>query len=144
MPRRRRPAQMATIHVATRGPIDQATLDEVYQVIVNTLGHMSNDMEAVIEESFQAQEPIVHPKLTSRHLEHIAPLCGFRKSFVKNGENKECPICMNTFKPNRHVRKMPCNHVFCSTCISKWVCESNASCPVCREPFTSSSSRPAV
>ena len=31
------------------------------------------------------------------------------------------------------VRKLPCDHIFCSKCIQKWITESSNSCPICRE-----------
>ena len=148
MPGSRRPRRMlrtspvARVHVSSNTPLSQDSLNEIYRVVFAAIDNWDRDMQAIVDRSLE-EDVVVMPKITPRQLERIAPLCGYRKSFSRNNDNKSCPICMRDFKPNRHVRRMPCNHVFCSSCISTWVCEENASCPVCRVEFTSSSPSPA-
>ena len=48
--------------------------------------------------------------------------------------NASCPICMETVK---HPTKLPCDHVFCETCIAQWL-ETNQTCPVCRSKLNRS------
>lgn len=40
-----------------------------------------------------------------------------------------CPICMEETDKNI---KLPCNHVFCTACIEKWLCKNTNTCPNCR------------
>ncbi len=42
----------------------------------------------------------------------------------------QCSICYN-FIDNNNISKIPCNHIFCSTCIIRWGSNNN-SCPNCR------------
>ena len=41
----------------------------------------------------------------------------------------QCPICMEETDKNI---KLPCNHVFCTACIEKWLCKNTNTCPNCR------------
>lgn len=43
----------------------------------------------------------------------------------------ECTICLDEFTPGVKCRKLPCGHVFHSTCIARWFSRS-AVCPLCK------------
>eukprot|EP00930_Biecheleria_cincta_P072151 TRINITY_DN5959_c0_g1_i1.p1 TRINITY_DN5959_c0_g1~~TRINITY_DN5959_c0_g1_i1.p1 ORF type:complete len:264 (+),score=38.51 TRINITY_DN5959_c0_g1_i1:112-903(+) len=43
---------------------------------------------------------------------------------------KECAICMSTCEPVA-LRRLPCGHEFCITCISNWLA-NHSTCPYCR------------
>ena len=49
-----------------------------------------------------------------------------RDSFV---QDNRCPICLELFV---NVRILSCSHVFCETCIAKWMKKSK-SCPMCKQ-----------
>lgn len=40
----------------------------------------------------------------------------------------ECCVCM---EPINKTTEIPCNHIFCTTCLNKWLKKQN-SCPICR------------
>ncbi len=40
-----------------------------------------------------------------------------------------CAICFENKKSNI---KLKCNHIFCKTCIKKWLTEKSNTCPTCR------------
>jgi len=44
----------------------------------------------------------------------------------------ECTICLDEFTPGVRVRKLPCEHIFHSTCIARWLIERSAVCPLCK------------
>eukprot|EP00531_Pseudo-nitzschia_arenysensis_P000271 CAMPEP_0116141442 /NCGR_PEP_ID=MMETSP0329-20121206/14385_1 /TAXON_ID=697910 /ORGANISM="Pseudo-nitzschia arenysensis, Strain B593" /LENGTH=617 /DNA_ID=CAMNT_0003636627 /DNA_START=260 /DNA_END=2110 /DNA_ORIENTATION=- len=44
----------------------------------------------------------------------------------------ECTICLDEFVHGVRVRKLPCGHVFHSTCIARWLIERSAVCPLCK------------
>lgn len=44
----------------------------------------------------------------------------------------ECTICLDEFVEHVRVRKLPCGHVFHSTCIARWLVERHANCPLCK------------
>lgn len=138
MPIARRPpeSRVAMIRLTTNTPVDNEAMHILANVLFDAM--FDSDVEAATRQSMQDAPEVQAPVLSLAELERIAPLQGFRKSFVRAKDNSQCPICFRVFKPNLHVRRMPCNHVFCSNCISRWVCKSSASCPVCRSQFTSS------
>ena len=43
-----------------------------------------------------------------------------------------CPITMKDFIIGETISKLPCNHLFNSEAISKWLKEEKAECPICR------------
>ncbi|KAK3779546.1 hypothetical protein RRG08_045292 [Elysia crispata] len=44
----------------------------------------------------------------------------------------QCAICMEDFELGTEVRKLPCDHMYHSECIVKWL-EMHGTCPVCRK-----------
>lgn len=48
--------------------------------------------------------------------------------------HKECCICLDTFKKEEDLKKLHCDHVFHTNCLSKYLEVSiNINCPVCRK-----------
>ena len=45
--------------------------------------------------------------------------------------DKECYICLQTFKKNKKIRRLPCMHMFCETCLKPWL-QKNSTCPICK------------
>jgi flagellar basal body-associated protein FliL len=44
----------------------------------------------------------------------------------------ECTICLDEFHVGVRCRQLPCQHVFHSTCIARWLIERSAVCPLCK------------
>lgn len=47
------------------------------------------------------------------------------------GEDEECPICAESLELNK-CSSLPCQHIFCDSCLSKMSGGENISCPQCR------------
>jgi len=45
---------------------------------------------------------------------------------------KECPICLEEFKPDDEVYKLECNHNYHKSCLDTWFVRQN-SCPMCKK-----------
>jgi hypothetical protein len=43
-----------------------------------------------------------------------------------------CTICLDDFNPGDKLRCLPCQHYFHSPCITKWLTERAATCPLCK------------
>lgn len=43
-----------------------------------------------------------------------------------------CPVCTNSFETVASVVTTECGHLFCETCVHRWVVENNLTCPECR------------
>jgi hypothetical protein len=52
---------------------------------------------------------------------------------LRKHDHPECPICQEDFssKRNEFATRLPCDHVFCVSCLKKWL-ENSRTCPVCR------------
>ena len=54
-------------------------------------------------------------------------------------EDSKCSVCMEEYTDERIAKKLPCEHLVCSSCIGKWLCpwEENDrnTCPHCRMVF---------
>ena len=95
--------------------------------------HAANfDIDSVIQWSLQNDE-VPRSTVSVDVLNTQAPVQVFRKSILRSEtDDKTCAICCEPFKPRKHVRRLPCGHMFCSKCISKWVVRQSATCPTCR------------
>ncbi|XP_065566298.1 E3 ubiquitin-protein ligase ARK2C-like [Artemia franciscana] len=47
---------------------------------------------------------------------------------VDGGE--KCTICLCYFKDEENVRRLPCMHLYHTTCVDRWL-SSNKRCPMC-------------
>lgn len=90
--------------------------------------------DELLEQSLQSDVTAdTRPKLEAATLNQVAPLQVFQKSIVRGKDDcATCAICLDTFRPRKHVRRLPCGHLFCSKCIQQWVSKHNAACPTCR------------
>jgi hypothetical protein len=50
-----------------------------------------------------------------------------------DGEVSECRICQDPSAKDVGV-KLPCSHTFHKGCAFTWLCESSATCPICKQP----------
>ena len=50
----------------------------------------------------------------------------------EENEEKECNICLDTFKNGECIKTLPCGHAYHDGCISKWL-ENVANCPICKK-----------
>mmetsp|Transcript_36517 Transcript_36517/g.26591 ORF Transcript_36517/g.26591 Transcript_36517/m.26591 type:complete len:91 (+) Transcript_36517:2068-2340(+) len=48
--------------------------------------------------------------------------------------NKECLVCLEQFKSDDKVLRLPCGHIFHVDCILPWLKVRNT-CPACRKEF---------
>jgi len=46
--------------------------------------------------------------------------------------DSECSICLDDYHPGEMLRSLPCGHTFHSDCITKWLTERSAVCPLCK------------
>mmetsp|Transcript_103454 Transcript_103454/g.154993 ORF Transcript_103454/g.154993 Transcript_103454/m.154993 type:complete len:631 (+) Transcript_103454:191-2083(+) len=44
----------------------------------------------------------------------------------------ECSICLDDFVAGSRCRQLPCDHIFHSACIGRWLIERSATCPLCK------------
>jgi len=48
---------------------------------------------------------------------------------------KSCAICLAEFGQDVCIRRLPCEHFFCRSCIDKWLTQQKGECPICRVPL---------
>jgi hypothetical protein len=46
-------------------------------------------------------------------------------------DEERCAICLDPFEGDTIVKRLPCTHVFCDSCISQWLA-INKECPCCK------------
>ena len=56
-----------------------------------------------------------------------------QQSVTSSVEEKECMICLGTFRPGEQVRMLPCMHCFHKPCVDEWLEQGHDSCPLCMQ-----------
>ncbi len=57
----------------------------------------------------------------------------------ENNDHSECSICYEPLVNDTFI--LPCNHIFHTTCMNRWIQESNT-CPYCRLDLNIRSTQP--
>jgi len=56
-----------------------------------------------------------------------------QQSVTSSVDEKECMICLGTFRPGDRVRMLPCMHCFHKPCVDEWLEQGHDSCPLCMQ-----------
>lgn len=70
--------------------------------------------------------------LTPEQVEQVSRLIRFGD--IESPLNTVCPISLETFTPDSHVRQLTCRHAFYQNQIDNWFTR-NTRCPTCRHDF---------
>ncbi|MED6181425.1 hypothetical protein PIB30_019325 [Stylosanthes scabra] len=67
-----------------------------------------------------------------RFIEEKNPTIHYTKSMLKQPDHVECRVCLNEFQEGDKLRNLKCQHAFHRDCLDKWLQQSCATCPLCR------------
>lgn len=56
----------------------------------------------------------------------------YKKTKEDETETDECSICIDTIQEGQEVVKLPCKHLYHSSCIKSYLLNYNNKCPLCR------------
>ncbi|KAE8714630.1 RING-H2 finger protein ATL1 [Hibiscus syriacus] len=88
------------------------------------------------EDTLTSYSPAVEHGGLDESVIRSIPIFQFKNNGEK-GSSCECAVCLNEFKEDEKLRRIPnCSHVFHIDCIDVWL-QSNANCPLCRESISS-------
>ena len=126
------PAVMAILNGMSRHVRDMnGEIEEIEHGALSNMEDAANDFAvriAIHLSEAHPQPPATNPKTTTAALNQTTRVQHWRGAM----KEKTCPVCLNDFKPNRRVRRLPCGHLFCNVCITQWLVNEHAVCPVCR------------
>ncbi|CAL1527288.1 unnamed protein product [Lymnaea stagnalis] len=86
-------------------------------------------LDAIISQLLNHLEGTGAPPAQKEKIENLEKV-RIDKTHVEN--TLQCSICMDDFELDVEVRKLPCDHMYHSECIIKWL-EMHGTCPVCRK-----------
>lgn len=90
-------------------------------------------LEFIGEEEPRAPPQPVRRRLTSNQVREKFPAFHYHpENHVEQPLDDECAICLDDFSEGMRLRRLPCGHVFHSTCIARWLIERSAFCPLCK------------
>ena len=90
-------------------------------------------LEYLGEEEQHAPPQPVRRRLTSNQVREKFPAFHYHpENHVEQPLDDECAICLDDFAEGMRLRRLPCGHVFHSTCIARWLIERSAFCPLCK------------
>ena len=88
--------------------------------------HSMDNITNILQESFHQKNK--YKKVTSdKGLKQLKKI-----KYSNTMDQKECPIFMTKFQEGEEITQLPCNHLFNSSSIEKWLKEEQHMCPVCR------------
>lgn len=97
----------------------------------------TEDIESFLQWTLENDQTGPRDVITEAALNAAAPVQVYQKKMIIGSEDdKTCVICCEEFRPRKHVRRLPCNHLFCAKCIVKWATQQSATCPTCRTKLT--------
>ena len=106
------------------------------EVVYTTFDEDMQALDAFLQWSLQHDQIQPVPQvLCTAELNALCPKQVFSKN-VRLPNDDQCVICCDAFRTRRHVRRLPCGHLYCSKCIEKWVTTEKATCPSCRAHVT--------
>ena len=106
----------------------------VASVILSQIMTRDDDaaFELAVQRSEEATEPVQSTVSHSMARDVLEPR-RWSRGYARDDDPAACPICMETFKYPKRVARLKCGHLYCSTCIRKWITGYSDRCPVCRD-----------
>jgi len=76
--------------------------------------------------------------LSEQEAEALPEVLFSRTTIPENGcfENESCTICLEDYNDGDRVKILSCQHLFHSKCITPWLTERHATCPLCKVVIT--------
>lgn len=96
--------------------------------MVATIRRERNESTPYPVRTLSASEAKEHKKLTLM-AKHIAT---HQSNADESGEM--CAICLEDILEKQYVIKLPCNHLYHSECLYRWLCKRPV-CPLCSYPL---------
>jgi len=133
---------------------NQEHTDSQHQVLVGDhiigINDVEGDERAMIHEIVVANTLVIHLVRLSpeqrnalRHDFFRSKAKALRSVFdrlptVNPGASgmSECVVCQEDFDPQQLLTQLPCEHAFCTSCISRWMLQCKNECPLCARPIT--------
>lgn len=66
------------------------------------------------------------------HPHHPHHLCHHPRVLNMPLELDCCSVCLDDYEAGDKIRLLPCQHVFHSRCVGRWLAERSATCPLCK------------
>ena len=87
----------------------------------------TGNLSSIMEQSFQ-EKARYKQVLSDKGEDQII----YKKYTEEDGTNVICAITREEFSIGDDIAILPCDHVFCSKAINKWLQTKKAECPICR------------
>lgn len=102
--------------------VDSYEGSEVYDFDDDEISHESFELSDSIRKEMK-KELIESNTLTFTYISRV---------IASGGEMEACPICFESFIDQESVRRLPCLHLFHTTCVDSWLQNRKKACPSCR------------
>lgn len=93
--------------------------------------HSQEGMDAIMERLMEAAAQQNGPPPASDIVIEGLPRLKLDQEALDASQYKDCNICLTSFELGEEVVRIPCKHIFHSTCLVPWL-KQNGTCPVCR------------
>ena len=94
-------------------------------------GGSEEDLRRAMEASMQEEQRRKGPPPASPRFVRQLPRITVEPEDLAEAVNRECSVCLEAHPLRSQVTRLPCAHIFHTSCIQTWLRDHN-SCPVCR------------
>lgn len=103
----------------------QRSESNVVNQVINLMNLMLPREEPLPDEEKMIDVPLIISKDILENLKEVS---------FKDLETTEktCSICLDDYEPESKLRRIPCEHLFHTKCLDKWLTENSYKCPLCR------------
>lgn len=126
---------VSSFNIPPRREIENQFFTNMMQLVAGNLSNNGsnlnnipnlNNISNILQESFNQKNK--YKKITSeKGLNKLIKII-----YNETYDQKDCPIYMTKFQIGEEITQLPCNHLFSSIAIEKWLKEEQHMCPVCR------------
>ena len=92
-----------------------------------------DDDSSILNDSFQQDNSLYKNVISEQGNVELKTIIFSKEKF----EYDTCPILHTQFEEGEEITQLPCNHVFDTTAINKWLQNEKAECPICRYKMSS-------
>ena len=105
--------------------------------VVNPSNQRNNGVNRNLDADDEEENDELTPKADKKLIRLATVQYRYKRkvfeSILLEDDDRCCPICILDFEENDNITMLPCSHLFHSKCVTTWLNEHQACCPMCKK-----------